>query len=50
MNVFVLNGPNLGRLGTREPDVYGTSSYAELEALCVRGGAELGLSVQFRQS
>ena len=50
MNVLVLNGPNLGRLGTREPDVYGTSSYAELEALCVRGGAELGLTVQVRQS
>jgi len=50
MRVLVLNGPNLGRLGRREPDVYGTTSYAELEALCVRGGAELGLEVQVRQS
>ena len=49
-NVLVLNGPNLGRLGTREPDVYGATTYAELEALCVRGGAELGLDVQVRQS
>jgi 3-dehydroquinate dehydratase-2 len=49
-SVFVLNGPNLGRLGTREPDVYGTTSYAELEALCVRGGEELGLDVSVRQS
>ncbi|MGH8860504.1 MAG: type II 3-dehydroquinate dehydratase [Jatrophihabitantaceae bacterium] len=49
-DVLVLNGPNLGRLGTREPDVYGTTSYAELEALCVRGGAELGLDVTVRQS
>ena len=49
-NVLVLNGPNLGRLGAREPDVYGATSYAELEALCVRGGAELGLDVQVRQS
>jgi 3-dehydroquinate dehydratase-2 len=49
-NVLVLNGPNLGRLGTREPDVYGSTTYAELEALCVRGGAELGLEVQVRQS
>ena len=48
--VAVLNGPNLGRLGTREPDVYGTTSYAELEALCVRGGEELGLDVTMRQS
>lgn len=48
--VLVLNGPNLGRLGTREPDVYGTTSYAELEALCVRAGTELGLDVTVRQS
>jgi 3-dehydroquinate dehydratase-2 len=47
---LVLNGPNLGRLGTREPDVYGSTSFAELEALCVRGGAELGLEVDVRQS
>jgi 3-dehydroquinate dehydratase-2 len=48
--VLVLNGPNLGRLGSREPDVYGSTSYAELEALCVRGGAELGLDVEVRQT
>jgi 3-dehydroquinate dehydratase-2 len=48
--VVVLNGPNLSRLGTREPSVYGTTSYAELEALCVRGGQELGLDVSVRQS
>jgi 3-dehydroquinate dehydratase-2 len=48
--VLVLNGPNLGRLGNREPDVYGTTSYAELVALCTRGGAELGLDVEVRQS
>jgi 3-dehydroquinate dehydratase-2 len=49
-SVMVLNGPNLGRLGVREPDVYGATSYAELEALCVRGGAELGLNVEVRQT
>jgi 3-dehydroquinate dehydratase-2 len=49
-NVLVLNGPNLGRLGTREPEIYGSTSYAELEALCVRGGAELGLDVTVRQT
>jgi 3-dehydroquinate dehydratase II len=48
--VLVLNGPNLGRLGTREPDVYGSTSHAELAALCVRGGAELGLEVEVRQT
>ncbi|HEU5008972.1 MAG TPA: type II 3-dehydroquinate dehydratase [Jatrophihabitantaceae bacterium] len=48
--VLVLNGPNLGRLGNREPDVYGSTSYAELQALCQRGGAELGLDVEVRQS
>ncbi|HJQ43040.1 MAG TPA: type II 3-dehydroquinate dehydratase [Jatrophihabitantaceae bacterium] len=48
--VLVLNGPNLGRLGTREPEVYGPTSYAELEALCVRGGTELGLDVEVRQT
>jgi len=49
-HVLVLNGPNLGRLGTREPEIYGTTTYAELEALCVGGGSELGLDVEVRQS
>jgi 3-dehydroquinate dehydratase II len=49
-NALVLNGPNLARLGSREPDVYGVTSYAELEALCVRGGTELDLDVTVRQS
>jgi 3-dehydroquinate dehydratase-2 len=49
-NVLVLNGPNLGRLGTREPEIYGHTTYAELVALCTRGGAELGLEVEVRQS
>jgi 3-dehydroquinate dehydratase-2 len=48
--VLVLNGPNLGRLGNREPEMYGSSSYEELVALCVRGGAELGLDVEVRQT
>jgi 3-dehydroquinate dehydratase II len=48
--VLVLNGPNLGRLGTREPEVYGSTSYDALVALCVRGGAELGLDVDVRQT
>ena len=48
--VLVLNGPNLGRLGSREPEIYGTTSYPELAALCVRAGAELELAVDVRQS
>jgi 3-dehydroquinate dehydratase II len=48
--VLVLNGPNLGRLGTREPAVYGSTTYADLVALCERTGAELGLQVEVRQT
>ena len=48
--VLVLNGPNLGRLGTREPHIYGDTTYDELAALCVAGGTELGLEVEVRQS
>jgi len=50
VNVLVLNGPNLGRLGRREPVIYGSASYADLEALCQRTAAELGLSVEVRQT
>ena len=49
-SVLVLNGPNLGRLGTREPGIYGSTSYAELAALCVQAGRDLGLDVEVRQS
>jgi 3-dehydroquinate dehydratase II len=48
--VLVLNGPNLGRLGTREPEIYGSTTYAELAALCATAGAELGLEVDVRQT
>jgi 3-dehydroquinate dehydratase II len=48
--VLVLNGPNLGRLGTREPEKYGTTTYADLVALCERTGKDLGLSVEVRQT
>ncbi len=49
-SVLVLNGANLGRLGRRQPEVYGSASYAELEALCVRAGSELDLDVTVRQT
>ena len=48
--VLVLNGPNLGRLGSREPDVYGHLDHAELTARCQAAGAELGLTVDVRQT
>lgn len=48
--VYVLNGPNLGRLGTRQVDVYGVTSYADLVTLCESTGRELGLDVTVRQT
>ncbi len=50
MRVYVLNGPNLGRLGTRQPEVYGTTTYADLVELCQQTGRELGLEVVVRQT
>jgi 3-dehydroquinate dehydratase II len=48
--VLVLNGPNLARLGSREPDVYGTATLEDLRVVCAATAAELGLSVDFRQT
>jgi 3-dehydroquinate dehydratase II len=48
--VLVLNGPNLARLGTREPDVYGTATLEDLRRACDAAAAELGLAVDFRQT
>ncbi|MGA0209941.1 MAG: type II 3-dehydroquinate dehydratase [Candidatus Nanopelagicales bacterium] len=48
--VWVLNGPNLNRLGTREPDIYGTVSYQELVDASISEGAALGLDVEVRQT
>ena len=48
--VLVLNGPNLGRLGSREPDVYGSTTFADLAEQCVTRGAERGLLVEVRQT
>jgi 3-dehydroquinate dehydratase II len=48
--VFVLNGPNLNLLGTRKPEVYGTTTLADVEAMCREEAAKLGLDVVFRQS
>jgi 3-dehydroquinate dehydratase-2 len=48
--ILVLNGPNLGRLGSREPEVYGTATHEELVEACGATGAELGLDVDVRQT
>lgn len=48
--VLVLNGPNLGRLGTREPDVYGSTTHAQLIEKVIGWGAALGLAVEVRQT
>ncbi len=46
----MLNGPNLGRLGSREPDVYGAMTFPALAQACRDAGAELGLDVDVRQT
>ena len=46
--IFILNGPNLNRLGKREPEIYGTTTLAEIEAMC--NAAAGGRPLQFRQS
>ncbi|MBY8336173.1 3-dehydroquinate dehydratase [Alteriqipengyuania sp. NZ-12B] len=48
--IFIFNGPNLNLLGTREPEIYGTTTLAEIDAACVAKAREHGLSVDFRQS
>jgi len=48
--VMVLNGPNLNLLGTRKPEVYGTTSLADVEKLCRAEADRLGLELVFRQS
>jgi len=48
--VYVLNGPNLNLLGTREPHIYGHSTLADVEKLCGATAQQHGLTVVFRQS
>jgi len=48
--VFVIGGPNLGRLGRRQPEIYGETTWSELDSLCKGWGTDLGLDLEFLQS
>lgn len=50
LTVSVLNGPNLNRLGKRQPEVYGATTLADVEALIAEEAARLGVAVEFFQS
>jgi len=50
MNILVLNGPNLNLLGTREPDIYGKQTYADLEQTIRAYCAQHGIGVEIRQT
>jgi 3-dehydroquinate dehydratase-2 len=50
MTVLVLNGPNLGRLGRRQPEIYGSTTHDELVELCQGWGRDLDLVVDVRQT
>src|SRR6476659_9283872 len=48
--IYVLNGPNLNLLGTREPDTYGRATLPDVEKLCRERAGQFGLEVEFRQT
>ncbi len=48
--VLILNGPNLDKLGTREPEIYGSLTISEISDQCKKRGQALGLEIDFRQS
>ena len=49
-SALILNGPNLNLLGRREPEIYGTLTLGDIEQMCRKEGARLGLAVECRQS
>ena len=50
VSILILNGPNLNLLGTREPDIYGHETLADIEQRCVQKGKKLGFEIAMRQS
>ena len=50
MNILILHGPNLNLLGTREPEVYGTTTLADINAMLTRRAKEFGITLRFFQS
>jgi len=48
--IYILNGPNLNLLGQREPEIYGTQTLADIEALCATACKSAGVELEFRQS
>ena len=48
--IHVLNGPNLGRLGKRQPDIYGSTTFSDLVALLEHDAADLGVDVEVKQT
>jgi 3-dehydroquinate dehydratase-2 len=50
LRILVLNGPNLGRLGTREPEIYGSSTHDDLVTACAQEAAQLDVEVEVRQT
>jgi 3-dehydroquinate dehydratase II len=49
-NVYILNGPNLNLLGTREPEIYGADTLSDVQKRCAAKAEALGLSIEFRQT
>lgn len=50
ISILILNGPNLNLLGTRQPEVYGSTTLADVEAMCAEKARSLGVEIDFRQS